>query len=251
MQEFLLKCSILESLYIAETQTLTAISKAYSVPADVIKERLVECGIQVRSRDEVCETRLFPHRVDIDMEIVEYWYWDLNMTAVDIGKKLNVDPATIRSRLGKIRTATEAKAVMVAPSRKRRKRIRSIDRHWMCKMPEHPRADSQGYVKEVYLLWEKWYKEPFPADYRIHYINGNYDDLSKLNIRAMTNSAHSKFHAYARRRAGLGHQGSGVGGKCPDDLLAGYMVEWDELQEQEEIEKQIRSFDVKSTERYR
>ena len=236
---FILKCSTLQTLYIDEEQSASEIAENYDVLVKVIAERLEECGIPARSKQEekLIVKKNKQSRVDVDA--VYYMYWDCRMSTTDIGKALGVDGSAISNVLDTARGRGGKGRLW-----KRRQHVRSIDRHWMVKMPEHPRADSQGYVKEVYLLWEKWYKEPFPKDRKIHYINGDYDDLGKENIRAMTNSDHSKFHAYARKREGLGMGGGGVGGKCPLEKMAGYMVEWDELQRQEEIEAQIGGFDA-------
>jgi hypothetical protein len=111
-------------------------------------------------------------------------------------------------------------------------------------MPEHPRADSQGYVREAVLVWEKHNKQPFPEGMHVLYVNGDKDDLSKDNLRPMSPSDFSAFHAYARRREGLGRYNSGIGGKCPPEKLSGYLKEWDELQEQKHIQEQIDSFDL-------
>lgn len=237
--DFEIKCSVLKTLYIDEKQSMNAISDSYDVSTYMVRGRLEECAIPVRSRSE----NMFIHAAckDIDLKAMDYMYRHLKMTISQVATTLGVDYKTVLLHLNKTRTISEASKFR--SSRSENKPIRSIDGHWMVKIPEHPRSDSQGYVKEAYLLWEKWYSELFPENHKIHYINDDHDDLSKENIRAMTNSEHSKFRVYARRREGLGS-----GGKCPPDKMAGYMEEWDTLQAREEIERQIRVFDVDDTE---
>ncbi len=233
MFAFHLKCSTLEKLYLDEKQSMSAIGKGYGVSGEKVKERMVECGIPIRSASEA--QKLTARRAEIDPALLNYWYWELEMSTTDIARKLHLNQSTISNRLDRARPVGFWKG---NKRRKRYKHVRSIDGYWMVKIPEHPLADSQGYVKEAVLKWEKHYKKPFPEDCLIHYINDDLDDLSIGNIRPMTNSEHSRFHAYARRREGFGRKG-----KCSSGKLVIYMATWDYLQRQKAIEAQIRRFD--------
>jgi hypothetical protein len=59
--------------------------------------------------------------------------------------------------------------------------------------PDHPRADSKGYVREHILVYEAAYG-PVPKGYVVHHKNGDKQDNRLENLEAMTAVAHSKLH---------------------------------------------------------
>lgn len=65
----------------------------------------------------------------------------------------------------------------------------------MLHMPEHPKADSKGYVSEHVVVWEKANgRLPHPNE-DIHHINGIKTDNRPENLVALTKSAHAREHA--------------------------------------------------------
>ena len=60
--------------------------------------------------------------------------------------------------------------------------------------PEHPRADSSGYVMEHILVWEQSTGVPVPLNCCIHHLNGKKADNRIQNLCMMQHSAHTVFH---------------------------------------------------------
>lgn len=67
-------------------------------------------------------------------------------------------------------------------------------------MPEHPRSDRRGYVKEHIMIVEKALGWPLPPGAVIHHVNGDgiNNELSNLMV-FKDNGEHMKFHAKQRR----------------------------------------------------
>ena len=68
-------------------------------------------------------------------------------------------------------------------------------------MPEHPRADSGGYVMEHIAVWEKETGIPVPMHCCIHHLNGNKADNRIQNLCLMQKTAHTVFHHTGVKRS--------------------------------------------------
>lgn len=66
-------------------------------------------------------------------------------------------------------------------------------------MPEHKRADINGYVMEHIVIYEKETGIEVPPNCCIHHLNGIKDDNRIENLCMMTNSAHTVFHHTGKR----------------------------------------------------
>lgn len=67
--------------------------------------------------------------------------------------------------------------------------------------PEHPRADSSGYVMEHILVWERATGVPIPKNCCIHHLNGNKIDNRIQNLCMMLHTAHTVFHHQGKKRS--------------------------------------------------
>ena len=67
------------------------------------------------------------------------------------------------------------------------------------KKPEHPRADTNGYVYEHILVMEELLKRPILITEAIHHINGKGTDNTPGNLMLFkTNAMHSSYHKRIR-----------------------------------------------------
>ncbi|NCE63697.1 hypothetical protein D1159_03665 [Pseudoflavonifractor sp. 524-17] len=68
-------------------------------------------------------------------------------------------------------------------------------------MPEHPRADSSGYVMEHIVVWENATRIPVPNNCCVHHLNGDKSDNRIENLCLMDSIAHTKFHHIGSKRS--------------------------------------------------
>lgn len=67
-------------------------------------------------------------------------------------------------------------------------------------LPEHPRADRNGYVMEHIVIWERYSGAPVPNNCVIHHLNGIKNDNRIDNLCLMTRGGHSSFHNHQRNK---------------------------------------------------
>lgn len=67
--------------------------------------------------------------------------------------------------------------------------------------PNHPRADSNGYVMEHILVWEESTGISVPPNCCIHHLNGNKSDNRIENLCIMQHAAHTVFHHTGSKRS--------------------------------------------------
>lgn len=68
-------------------------------------------------------------------------------------------------------------------------------------LPDHPRADVNGYVFEHIVVWEEANGHPVGDGYCIHHINGIKDDNRPENLVRMTFGEHTIFHHTGKKRS--------------------------------------------------
>lgn len=66
--------------------------------------------------------------------------------------------------------------------------------------PNHPRADSNGYVMEHIVVWESATGVEVPIHCCIHHLNGDKADNRIQNLCLMQRSAHTIFHHTGAKR---------------------------------------------------
>lgn len=69
-------------------------------------------------------------------------------------------------------------------------------------LPEHPNADSKGYVPEHRLAMSKKLGRPLTSNEHVHHINGISDDNRIGNLVLLSKSAHLKIHASTAGKKG-------------------------------------------------
>lgn len=81
------------------------------------------------------------------------------------------------------------------------KRHRNQRGYFLVFMPEHPRADLNGYVLEHIVVWEKAHNCMLKEGYCIHHINGKKDDNSPENLVCMSFGEHTALHHTGKKRS--------------------------------------------------
>lgn len=78
--------------------------------------------------------------------------------------------------------------------------IKQAHGYILIKKPDHPRASSQGYVREHILVWEQSTGKLLPDGWVIHHFNGIKNDNRSVNLLAMPNKKHGLFISSLQKR---------------------------------------------------
>lgn len=134
-------------------------------------------------------------------------YLEQQMSAKGIARLLRCSSSQIIRYLKDygVTTRNGSQATKLEYAAGRRKRlIGSAHPHWkggrkksaggyiFIYVPTHPRADSNGYVQEHIIIWEKAHKIYLPKGSVVHHLNGARDDNRPENLIALTNRNHSR-----------------------------------------------------------
>lgn len=78
--------------------------------------------------------------------------------------------------------------------------IKQAHGYILIKNPGHPRASSQGYVREHILVWEQFAGKSLPDGWVVHHFNGIKNDNRPSNLLAMPNKKHGLFISSLQKR---------------------------------------------------
>ena len=77
---------------------------------------------------------------------------------------------------------------------------KTTDGYMQILQPDHPRADSNGYVMEHIVVWENATSIKVPKNCCIHHLNGDKADNRIENLCMMLHKAHTVFHHAGSKR---------------------------------------------------
>jgi transposase-like protein len=107
--------------------------------------------------------------------------------------KLAIAKGTFKSNLPdakRLGSLPNARRLGRTSSRQEGDRAKWGDGYIAVYLPNHPRANKQGYVKEHVLVWEKVHNKSLPESCVIHHINGIKDDNRPCNLVALPVKGH-------------------------------------------------------------
>jgi len=196
-----------------EGKSFASVGHDLGVAGGVVRKRLLEAGVQPRSRNGYSS---YPGEV-----VLRKLYLERRMSTREVGAELGTDATTIRFWLKMAgigtRTISQAKAgkpasraSIAASVKSRRKYVRAgmptvgykVDGYgYLARyVPDHPMADRAGYVKEHRLVMAKKLGRSLGREEIVHHVNGDVTDNNPLNLELTTISEHMRHHSKDRVR---------------------------------------------------
>lgn len=191
----------LEHLYWEERLSIDAIAKKLGISVTPVWRSMERHNVRRRSDAEI--KRLDRMKFDISKEDLEELYLKQKMPLIIIAYRLSLSDKTVRKLLEDyhipIRSQSEINKISAS------KRLRDKNGHgrnWrggvqhdtsgyiLIHHPEHPRANTGGYVFEHILVWERIYGKPLPKGWIIHHLNGIRNDNQPQNLMGMEDRKH-------------------------------------------------------------
>ncbi|MBA7688318.1 hypothetical protein ES703_96797 [subsurface metagenome] len=191
----------LEHLYWDERLSIKAIAEKLGLSITPVYRSMERHNVRRRTDAEI--KKLERGKLNISREQLEDLYIKQELPIIFIATQLDINPHTTRKLLDDytipIRSRSEIQRIS-AP-----KRLLGKDGHgrnWrggytrnsqgyiLKHTPEHPRANTSGYVYEHILVWEQTYGKPLPKGWVTHHLNGIRDDNLPQNLTAMSNRTH-------------------------------------------------------------
>lgn len=132
-----------------------------------------------------------PKRKFEDEELINL-YINQGLSSIEIAKKFNVCVSSVCKRLDKLGLIKPAKG---HEGRNGKKGTVYINGYPVVYAPAHPRAKSNGYVREHILVAEKHLGRPLKDGEVVHHINENKKDCRPENLMVFqSQSDHMRYH---------------------------------------------------------
>ncbi len=132
-----------------------------------------------------------PKRKFEDEELLNL-YIDQDLSSIKIAQIFGVRVSSVCRRLQKLNAI---KPAMGHEGRNGKRGTVYINGYPVVYMPSHPRAKSNGYVREHILVAEKYLNRPLYKDEVVHHINENKADNRPQNLMVFKNQKdHMKYH---------------------------------------------------------
>lgn len=207
----------LRRLYLDEKLTVGQTASILGCNKWIVQRRLRAMGIPPQPYHHTTETKAkigdkarlryltYPEnwsKINLPEGKLRALYLDEKMGSSKLARIFNCDAQTVIRRLEEIgiprRKQTEYHGEF-GPAWRGGRRKRA-DGYIGILTPNHPKADSGGYVPEHILVCEKTLGKPLPEGWIVHHLNGIRDDNRPENLVPMPKGAHNKqFDLYQKR----------------------------------------------------
>ena len=140
----------------------------------------------------------------LPVPVVRYLYEEAGLSSIQIAGLLGVSDDTVRQFMHRhgLERRTDTAGVRLRGRTDRIKRaiedftpMKGARGYEVIYAPEHPRADTQGYVKRHIVIEEQKIGRPLRPDEVVHHINGVRNDNRPENLQVMTDHDHRSYHA--------------------------------------------------------
>lgn len=176
-----------------EIKNCAVCGRETSVPTYRLKERNY-CST-------LCANKGKPRRLgrpDVKNEHIADLYLNKDFSSYDIARELNVSVCLVCDRLKKMGIT---KSPYGHEGRNGKRGTVYLRGYPVLYDPSHPRAKSNGYVKEHIVIVERMLGRPLSENEVVHHINGDKTDNTPENLMVFPdNKAHMRFH-WAERKA--------------------------------------------------
>lgn len=145
---------------------------------------LIKSHINYRHSEETKHRIGLANAIPINKELLTKFYVQDKLSIDQVAQIMAVSAPTIHRNLkslGIVRSPSEARRLLRPP-----RTVFYLER----KMPNHPRANKRGYVKEHVLAWEQAHGQLLPEGWVIHHLNGLKNDNRPENLVGMPNGNH-------------------------------------------------------------
>lgn len=196
---------LLVELYYNQRMTMQEICDVTEIKSPItLKRRMDEYGLD---RRDVNKENSLIYKLGISREEFKTTLIDLyiskEMSINEIARKFNVTQTVIRRRMKEFEipfrdTDVARKMYRGEKHHSWKGGKRKSDGYVQIKKPNHPKADSSGYVYEHRYLVERELGRYLNSDEHIHHVNGIKDDNRLENLQVVTPSEHVRIHAKLR-----------------------------------------------------
>jgi len=190
---------LLPKLYLEQKLSLNQIGERLSKHNTTIGRWLMKLGIPRRGLREGLKLRKGKPKPSRDRLVELYWGQKLSLekTAKILGVSRETVTRWLREENIRVRGTSEVRKGVPGPRGPKAfgwkgGRRDKGDGYVHIYAPSYHRHDSQGYVPEHIMVWEKVHQKRLPEGYVIHHLNGIRDDNRPENLVALPKSGHTR-----------------------------------------------------------